>query len=55
MKVQTQAAFDWNKAQKLQDFIDKIETQVSGIDNVSKREKVKLWMKWARDKADWLD
>ncbi len=55
VKVLTQAASDWDKAQKIRRFIHKLESQICSINDADKRMKVIDWIKWARDKADWLD
>jgi hypothetical protein len=55
LKLLEQASFDWDKAQKIRSFADCMERQLAGLDDLEKQEKLGKWLKWARDKADWLD
>jgi len=55
VKLLEQAAFDWDKAQKIRMFANCMELEIAGVEDAEKREKVLNWLKWARDKADWLD
>lgn len=55
VKVLTQAASDWDRAQKIRQFVDILESQICIINDDEQRKKVIDWVKWARDKADWLD
>jgi hypothetical protein len=50
-----QATVDWGKAQKIRDFANSAESKIAEIENEEKRVKIINWLKWARDKADWLD
>ncbi|MGE5403323.1 MAG: hypothetical protein ACM3PP_00085 [Candidatus Saccharibacteria bacterium] len=50
-----QAATDWEKAQKIRRFADCAELQVCEVADENKKDKLLDWLKWARDKADWLD
>lgn len=50
-----QAASDWEKAQIIRRFADCAELQINEVTEGSKREKLLNWLKWARQKADWLD
>ncbi|MCF2650589.1 hypothetical protein [Niallia circulans] len=55
IKQLSQAVADWDKARKIREFADDMEFKVQGISDISKREKLLNWVKWARDKADWID
>ena len=55
IKHLNQAVVDWDKARKIREFTDDMELKVQGISDISKREKLLNWVKWARDKADWID
>lgn len=55
VKLLEQAVSDWDKAHKIRKFADCMELKVSEIINEEKREKLLKWLRWARDKADWLD
>jgi hypothetical protein len=49
------AASDWGKAEKIRRFANCMEQKVAEINDESKKKKLYIWLKWARDKADWLD
>ena len=55
IRILQEAALDWNKAQDIRRFADHLETQINSITNETEKEKLITWLKWARDKADWLD
>jgi len=55
VKLLEQAASDWDKAQKIRRFADCMELQIVEVTDPDKREKLLKWLKWARNKADWLD
>lgn len=55
IKVLQQAASDWDQAQKIRAFIDVMQSKVNQIEDEQKRKEVCNWIKWALDKADWLD
>lgn len=55
IKLLEQASQDWDKAQKIRRFADCMEIQISEVADNDKRLKLTRWLKWARDKADWLD
>lgn len=55
VKLLTQASKDWAKAQKIRGFADSMECKITEIDDLEKQEKLRKWLNWARDKADWLD
>lgn len=55
IKLLEQAASDWDKAEKIRKFADCMERQINDISSAEKREMLSKWLKWARDKADWLD
>ena len=50
-----QAASDWNKAEQIRRFAEHLERIINEIPDEEKKEKLFKWLKWARDKADWLD
>lgn len=50
-----QNAVDWEKAEKIRRFADCVESRSKEIIDIEKREKFFNWLKWARDKANWLD
>lgn len=55
IKILQQAASDWNKAEEIRKFINQMELKIKNIEDEDKRRKLFNWLKWARDKADWLD
>jgi len=55
LKLLEHAASDWNKAQKIRRFTDCMEMKINDVTDAKKREILLKWLKWARDKADWLD
>lgn len=55
LKLLELAASDWEKSQKIRRFADAIELRIAEIEDSGKKEKLLKWVKWARDKADWLD
>ena len=55
IKLLEQAASDWDKAEKIRRFADTVEQKVVGVTDVDKKEKLMQWLKWVRNKADWLD
>ncbi|MCQ1530071.1 hypothetical protein [Lutispora saccharofermentans] len=55
IKLLEQAASDWDKAEKIRRFVDCMERQINDVSYAEKRVMLSKWLKWARDKADWLD
>lgn len=55
IKLLEQAASDWNKAEKIRRFADYMERKIDEVSDEEKRKKLFRWLKWARDKADWID
>lgn len=55
IKLLEQAASDWDKAEKIRRFADYMERKIDEISDEEKRKKLSKWLKWARDKADWID
>ena len=55
LKLLEQASYDWDKAQKIRNFADCMERKIAALDDLEKQEKLWKWLKWARDKADWLE
>ena len=50
-----QKSSDWSKAEQIRRFADCLEGKINEVTNKEKQEKLLRWLKWARDKADWLD
>ena len=50
-----QHASSWDKAQSIRRFADNVEKKFTEIENEEVIEKLKNWLRWAREKADWLD
>lgn len=46
---------DWNKAKKIRRFADAMEQKIAEVDDIDRKKTLLKWIKWARDKADWLD
>lgn len=55
LKLLEQAASDWGKAQKIREFAADMELKINVLVEDKKREKLIRWLKWARDKAEWID
>lgn len=55
IRLLEQAASDWNKAEKIRRFADYMERKINEVSDEEKRKKLFKWLKWARDKADWID
>lgn len=55
VRLLEQAASDWHKAELIRRFADCLEGKVNEVTDEEKRDKLFRWVKWARDKADWLD
>jgi hypothetical protein len=55
VKLLEQAASDWDKAEKIRRFTDAMERKIAEVDGAGKKETLLKWLRWARDKADWLD
>jgi hypothetical protein len=55
IKLLQQAASDWDMAQKVRAFTDCMEIKIGEVTDANKRSKLEKWLKWARDKADWID
>ena len=55
VKLLEQAASDWAKAQRIRGFADNLEAKINNVSDQVKKEKLLRWLKWSRDKADWLD
>ena len=50
-----QYAANWDKADKIRRFADSIELKLAEIESEDEKEKLVSWLKWAREKVDWLD
>ncbi|EES47858.1 hypothetical protein NE172_15085 [Clostridium botulinum] len=47
---------DWDKAQRIREFANSLEKNISKMAvDVVEKEKLLLWIKWIRNKADWFD
>ena len=46
---------DWDKAQKMRCFADSLNKKADEISDEVEREKIIAYIKWIRDKADWID
>lgn len=47
---------DWEKAQRIREFANSLEKNISKMPiDVVEKEKLLLWIKWIRNKADWFD
>jgi hypothetical protein len=55
VKLLEQAVSEWDKAEKIRRFTDQMELQLAEVNDDEKKDKILRWLKWARDKADWLD
>ena len=55
MKLLEQSSSDWHKAEQIRRFADCLEAKINEAASEDKKEKLLRWLKWARDKADWLD
>ncbi|HNX29454.1 MAG TPA: helix-turn-helix domain-containing protein [Syntrophomonadaceae bacterium] len=55
LKLLEEAASDWDRAQKIRRFTDDMAVKINEISDEQKRQKLAQWVKWAEDKADWLD
>ncbi len=55
INVLQQAASDWDIAEKIRRFANCFELKLREVNDIDKREKLSEWLKWAREKADWLD
>ena len=50
-----QVASDWDKAEKIRRFADAMERKIIEISEETANKKIIRWLKWAREKADWID
>lgn len=55
LKLLEQVSSDWDKAQKIRGFTDYMEMKIAEVTDRDQRRKLLEWLKWARDKADWID
>ena len=55
LKLLEQNSSDWYKAEQIRKFADALEGKINEVAIEEKRDKLLRWLKWARDKADWLD
>ena len=50
-----QVASDWAKAEMIRRFADAMERKIIDVSDETENKKFNHWLKWARDKADWID
>ncbi|UOQ84656.1 hypothetical protein [Gracilibacillus salinarum] len=55
VKELTQAVSDWDKAKKIREFADDLELKIHKVKDEEQKVRLIRWLKWARDKADWID
>lgn len=55
VKLLEQAASDWDKAEKIRRFTNAMELKIAEVNDMCEKETLLKWLRWARDKADWLD
>ena len=55
MRQLEQVASDWAKAEKIRRFADAMERKIINVSDETENKKFNHWLKWARDKADWID
>src|SRR5690625_629794 len=55
VKELTQAVSDWDKARKIREFANELEIKINEFDDEQQKELLFRLLKWARDKADWID
>jgi hypothetical protein len=55
VRLLEQASSDWYKAEMIRKFADCLEGKINEVATEDKRDKLLRWLKWAREKADWLD
>lgn len=55
VKLLELAVSDWDKAEKIRRFTDAMELKIAEMNDAGRRETLLKWLRWARDKADWLD
>lgn len=46
---------DWDKAQKMREFADSLEKNITGAIDHNEKIEIVSWVKWIRNKADWFD
>jgi len=55
MKLLEQAVMDWDKAEKIRSFADRLEKEINNVEDLEKKNRLIAWLDWARSKADWID
>jgi len=55
IRLLAQTASEWQKAELIRRFADRLEGKTNEVTNEETRVKLSGWLKWAREKADWLD
>lgn len=55
VKLLEQVVADWDKAQKIKVFVLSMEKAAKEIADKEIKEKITVWIEWAKNKADWLD
>lgn len=46
---------DWDKAKKIREFAESLDKNILETANDNERQKIISWIKWVRNKADWID
>jgi len=55
IKLLEQVVLDWDKAEKIRRFTERMEIEINSIEDPEKKKRLFEWLSWARAKADWLD
>lgn len=55
LELLSQHAIDWDKADRIRKFAEEVELKIARINKTEEKEKLLNWLKWAREKADWID
>lgn len=55
VKQLTQVVSDWDKARKIREFANDLEIKIHNFKDEEQKSELLKWLKWARDKADWVD
>lgn len=55
MKLLEQVVMDWDKAEKIRSFVERMEKEINNIEDMEKKNRLIAWLAWAHEKADWID
>lgn len=50
-----QSAINWDKADRIRKFANAAELKLVALYKEEEKEKLRNWLKWAYEKADWID